>query len=74
LTAKPKGPRHHSCRAGKLVRVALHDGTVIMGRFKEKNRRYCLLRDFRRIPWREVRSFGIARRVVQQSNPISGTE
>lgn len=61
-----RGPKHHSCRKGTLVRVELRDGTVIQGRFKEKSRRFCLLEPDARIPWRKVRKFNIVPKLVAE--------
>ncbi len=52
-----KGPRHHSIRRGAMARVVLRDGTVLIARFKEPNRRYLLLEEEARIPWSKVRRF-----------------
>ena len=57
MSAKPKGPRHHSCRPGTPVMVVLRDGTQIFGSFKEHSRKDCLLDDHPRIPWKLVRRF-----------------
>lgn len=43
MTAKPKGPRHHSCRLGTTVMVELRDGTKIFGKFARRSRNDCLL-------------------------------
>ena len=52
-----KGPKHHSIRRGSMARAVLRDGTIILGRFKEPNRRFMLLEDGVRIPWSKVRRF-----------------
>lgn len=52
-----KGPRHHSIRRGAMARVVLRDGTVLIARFKEPNRRFLLLEEEARIPWSKVRRF-----------------
>ena len=57
MTRKSKGPRHHSISRGQMARVVLRDGTEITGRFKEPNRRFCLLVDHARIPWKKVLRF-----------------
>jgi len=73
LTAKPKGPRHHSCRLGKPVRVVLRNGTTIYGAFKERSRRWCLLEGHPRIPWKDVLRFvQVPKTTVQY--PANGTE
>ena len=57
MTSQGKGPRHHSIARGQLARVVLRDGTEIRGRFKEPNRRFCLIEGQPRIPWKKVRRF-----------------
>lgn len=68
-----KGPKHHSVSKGKMVRVVLYDGKIIYGRFKEKNRRFCLLEEGVRIPWAKVKKFHIAPKVMIMS-PRTGRE
>lgn len=40
--------------------MKLHDGTVIVDRFKEKNDRRCILMS-RSIPWTKVKNFVVYR-------------
>lgn len=56
MPIKPRGPKHHSCRKGTLVKVVKRDGTTLYGRFKEPSRKFCLL-EGERIPWAQVLRF-----------------
>jgi hypothetical protein len=50
-------PKHHRTQRGARVRVLLHDGTVITGKFDEQSTKFCKLQDHARIPWVRVASF-----------------
>ena len=69
---KSRGPKHHAYPRGTLMKVVLRNGNTLYGRLKEKNRRYCLLEEGARIPWKKVLRFVPAPKVTIHSAPKPG--
>ena len=56
--ARNSGANHHCCRKGQKVLIKLYDGEVIVDKFKEKSRRYCIL-DNHEYKWADVKVFAV---------------
>ena len=53
---KKRGSKHHRTQKGAKVRVKLRDGSIIIGKFDEQSRKFCLLQGQPRIPWNRIES------------------
>ena len=56
--ARNSGANHHCCRKGQKVLIKLYDGTTIVDKFKDKNRKYCILENHE-YSWADVKFFAV---------------
>jgi len=55
----PPGARHHSTKRGTRVMVILRDGSRVIGKFRDSNKRKVHLCDGRSFSWKIVRALAI---------------